>query len=636
MALLRAEKTNFGGGEITSRLIGRGDLSAYDKGAKKLRNVFIHSTGGLSRREGLRYVDTARGPGRLVAFEFNTEQVYLLVFTDQWMDVYRDGEKVADLEVPWTEAQLASIYWTQTADTLLVVHPDVKPRKITRGPEETWTIAEWTFVEGDGRVQQPFHKFGLDDVTIQPSGGSGAVTLTASAAVFVAGHVGTRFRIQKKQVEITAVSSGTVASATVKDKDNLPNTEATKDWEEQAFSEIRGWPTTICFHQDRMVIGGSRDAPNRLWLSKSSDLFNFDLGEGLDDEAIEFAVLSDHVNAIRAVFSGRHLQVFTSGAEWMVTGAPLTPGKVQLNRQTRIGSPVDRTILPKDVDGATLFVPRSGHELREFLFADVEQAYQAMDLALLADHLVRSPVTQDYEIRRRLLHLVMSDGTLGTVTVYRAEKVTAWSLQETQGTFKSLAIVGSDLYFLVERENGVLIERLDKELNVDSGLILTSETPTQVWSGLDHLKNQTVSILADGLIHPPRLVDAAGTVELDDVATQVQVGLAYSHVVEPLVPALSGEGSAGQGTRLRPVSITLRVENTASLRIDVGRGFVRIPFRRLGDELLDQPPPTFTGDKKIRAFGWRRGGIEPLWRIEDEAPLPFNLLSVTTELAVNA
>jgi hypothetical protein len=45
--------------------------------------------------------------------------------------------------------------------------------------------------------------------------------------------------------------------------------------------------------------------------SKSADLFNFDLGKGLDDEGIEFPILSDQVNAIpdpRYVFSGRHLQ----------------------------------------------------------------------------------------------------------------------------------------------------------------------------------------------------------------------------------------------------------------------------------------------------------------------------------------
>ena len=33
----------------------------------------------------------------------------------------------------------------------------------------------------------------------------------------------------------------------------------------------------------------------------------------------------------------------------------------------------------------------------------------------------------------RLLHLVMADGTLATLTLYRAEQVTAWTRQETAG-----------------------------------------------------------------------------------------------------------------------------------------------------------------------------------------------------------
>ena len=91
MPRLTTQKTSFTAGEISPRLLGRGDLRAYNNGASKLRNVFIQPTGGLNRRSGLRYVDTARGNGRLVAFEFNTEQVYLLVFSDLFVDVYRDG-----------------------------------------------------------------------------------------------------------------------------------------------------------------------------------------------------------------------------------------------------------------------------------------------------------------------------------------------------------------------------------------------------------------------------------------------------------------------------------------------------------------------------------------------------------------
>ncbi|MGH6662548.1 MAG: hypothetical protein ACREB6_13495, partial [Rhodospirillales bacterium] len=157
MARLTTTKTSFTAGEISPSLLGRGDLSAYDNGAARLRNVFIHPTGGVSRRPGLRYVDTARGLGRLVAFEFNTEQVYLLAFTDQFVDAYRDDALVASFATPWTAAQVTQIAWVQSADTLLVVHPDVPPKKITRTSDSDWTVADWAFVEDQGRIYQPHH-----------------------------------------------------------------------------------------------------------------------------------------------------------------------------------------------------------------------------------------------------------------------------------------------------------------------------------------------------------------------------------------------------------------------------------------------------------------------------------------------
>jgi len=632
MARLSTHKTSFTAGEISSELLGRGDLRAYENGAAKLRNVFVHPTGGLSRRAGLRFVDTASGPGRLVPFEFNTEQVYLLVFTDLKGDVYLSDTKVASFDTPWTVAEVSEFSWIQSADTVLVTHSGSAPKKIIRISETDWQVQDWTFIEEEDRIQQPHHKFADDTVTMGASATSGAVTLTASAEVFVSDHVGTRFRLQNKEVEITAVTSDTVATATV--KETLAATTPSKDWEEQSFSAVRGWPASCCFHQDRLVIGGSRDLPNQLWLSKSADLFNFDLNEGLDDESIEFAILSDQVNAIRAVFSGRHLQIFTSGAEWMATGSPMTPSNIQLHRQTRIGSPVTRWVPPRDVDGATLFVPRKGSGLREFLFADVEQAYQASDLATLAQHLLNDPVDQDYDTPKRLFHMVMSDGTLGTVTMYRTEQVTAWTLQETDGAFKSVSVVGEDTYVLVERSGITLIECFDETINTDAAIMQSSGAATALWIGLDHLEGREVTIVADGAPVQSKSV-TNGEVTLDDIASQTEIGLPFTHLIEPLPPYIQTGQGGNQGGRLRPVSITLRLKDTSVLHLDTGRGSVDVPFKGFGDGVLDAPPAPFSGDKTVRAKGWKRDGTESLWRIEQSTPLPFSLLSVATEISVN-
>lgn len=631
MATIQQVKTTFTAGEVSRALLGRGDLRAYANGALSLRNVFIQPTGGVTRRAGLRYIDTAAGAGRLIAFEFSTEQVYLVVLTAGQLTIYADGVLDATLAAPWTQDQIASIAWTQSADTLLLTHADLMPKKLVRYSETAWQLQDWSFFTDANIVRQPYYKFADPSGTIQPSGTTGAITLTASSDVFAAGHVGTRLRVGGKQVQVTAFNSSTVVSVNV--IETLTAATATIDWDEQAFSLVRGYPVTVAFHQGRLVIGGSRDLPNRLWFSQSGDLFNFDLGTGLDDEAIEFSILSDQVNAIRGIFSGRDFQVFTSGAEWMVTGDPLTPTSVQILRQTRIGSVSGRYIPLVDVDGATLFVARTEDQIEEFLYTELEAAYQVTDLALVSKHIVPVPVDIDYDQKNRLLYMVREDGAFATLTLYRAESVEAWTLHETQGQALSVAVVGSDVYLMVKRGAVVTIEQVDADFNLDAALTGQADAPVATWAGLDHLNGSTVAVLADGIIRDDCVV-ANGVVTLEQPASAVQIGLSYTHVIEPLPPTAT-DGSAGRAVRL--IEAVFKIEGTAALTLDVGRGLRDVPLRTLsGPSILDRPPQAFSGDIRQRAFGWRKPTDTPLWRIEQSAPLPFTLLSVVTTLSVNS
>jgi hypothetical protein len=292
-----------------------------------------------------------------------------------------------------------------------------------------------------------------------------------------------------------------------------------------------------------------------------------------------------------------------------------------------------RYIAPVTVDGATLFVARNGEQIQEFLYTDVEQAYQVTDLALVSRHMVPTPADMDFDQRRRLLFLVREDGKFATLTVFRSEAVAAWTLHETAGAVKSVSVVGDDVYLLVERAGTHHIECIADDLNLDSALTGANGTPSLIWSGLDHLEGQEVMIVADGIVVPPQVVED-GQITLEDPVNFVEIGLSYTHIVEPLPPSVLAQDGAGWAIRL--VEAIFRIEDTAALRLDVGRGLRDIPLRQFGiDVILDEAPPRVSRDVRVHALGWQNDSSRPLWRIEHNMPLPFTLLSVTTELKVN-
>ena len=104
--------------------------------------------------------------------------------------------------------------------------------------------------------------------------------------------------------------------------------------------------------------------------------------------------------------------------------------------------------------------------------------------------------------------------------------------------------------------------------------------------------------------------------------------------MEPLPPNVTGQ--AGGGTRIRLIEVGFRLHETAALRADLGRGLFDLPLHRFGPQPAEgEPPVAVTGDRRLRALGWRRDIDQPLWRIEQDAPLPFTLLSVSMDLKVN-
>jgi hypothetical protein len=283
----------------------------------------------MKRRPGFKYIATIDAQSRLAAFAFNVEQTYLMVFTNNNIAVYKDDVFQVNITTTYTTAQLFELQWTQSADTMIIVHKDHAPAKLVRGSSHTsWTLTDITY------FNKPTYDFEQDYDAITFTIGTGSedatkagnsVTITAGSAIFdTTDHVGGWYGGGKGDNNgagrITAVASTTVATVEVATPwenataNSISGLDSTL--EEVAISSSRGWPKSVTFYQGRMWFGGSKERPQTLWGSVTNDFFNFDVGTSLDDEALDLTLDTDQVNAITMVYAGRHFQIFTTGGEF--------------------------------------------------------------------------------------------------------------------------------------------------------------------------------------------------------------------------------------------------------------------------------------------------------------------------------
>ncbi|HGE8494724.1 TPA: hypothetical protein ACGD7R_003000 [Serratia marcescens] len=203
---------SFAGGEVSPSLYGRVDLEKYQTSLRRCRNFIVRQYGGVENRPGTRYVAPAKFPDRkcrLIPFQFNTEQTYVLEVGDHYFRVFMDGAQVVyssgsstgqpvDITTPWAAADIDLLKYTQSADVMTVCHPNYPPMEIQRYAHDDWRTAEVETKNG------PFNNINVDEsITVYASERGGDVTLTASSAIFKAWHVGQLFYAEQKNIDST-------------------------------------------------------------------------------------------------------------------------------------------------------------------------------------------------------------------------------------------------------------------------------------------------------------------------------------------------------------------------------------------------------------------------------------------------
>ena len=248
--------SNFTAGQLSDRLTGRVDLSKYKNGCSELTNFVVHPHGGATRRPGTEYVAPVKTHSlktRLFGFEFNQEQTYIIEAGNQYFRFYKDDGQILDsgspyeISTPYLTAELFSLRFAQSADTMYIVHNNHAPRKLTRTGHTNWTLTEVDFEYG------PMQDINTTTTTITASGRTGSITLTASANLFAATDVGRLVKIYEGWAKITAFTNATTVTATVQ-KNLKGDAELLPEYTSDTISFVEGDPdSTGSEHNDRIV-----------------------------------------------------------------------------------------------------------------------------------------------------------------------------------------------------------------------------------------------------------------------------------------------------------------------------------------------------------------------------------------------
>lgn len=470
------------------------------------------------------------------------------------------------------------------------------------------------------------------------------VTMTLTADGWRPSDVGKFVKINSGLMEITAFTDAKVVSALIRVAATSITAAPANAWtlESSVWNDTDGYPGTGTLFEQRLHVGGSPNFPQTIWESKTGESLNFELGTK-DDDATSFTVSSDQINPILHLAQVKTLVALTYGGEFTITGGiekPITPTNIQVKNQSVYGC---NRVRPVRIGNELYFVQRAGRKLRAMAYKYDSDAYGSPDMSVLSEHITESGIiSMAYQQEpESILFMPRADGVMATMTVDRDQDVIGWARQTTDGAYESVASIpvegGDQIWAVVRRViNGQTvrhIERFVEGCQVDDGIAATSVGGQATWSGLGHLEGKTVDIVADGVVMEQQVV-AGGQITLPRSAFDVQIGLPFVTRVKTLTPEVQGGTGTAQGNSMRIGEITLRFLNTTGCKVKGSGGIDQtISFRNLGEDVLDQPPPNFSGVKRLENLGWERG--EAQLEIIQDQPLPFHLLSVIKKMTLN-
>ncbi len=683
MANVRTFTRSFAGGEVTPEFYGRIDDAKYQTGLAKCLNFITLPHGPAHNRAGFGFVrevkDSARKT-RLIPFSYSTTQTMVIEFGHLYVRFHTNGATLMsggapyEVATPFVEADLFDLHFVQSADVLTLTHPNYIPRELRRLGATNWQLSTITFASklspptgvsatptagstpGTPTTQtyvvSSVGPNGLDESTYSAvatcsnnlfdDGAFNTITWTAASGA-------TRYYVYKLSNGLYGYI-GQTQGTSFKDENIAADVSVTPPEINDPFLGAGNYPAAVSYFEQRRCFGGTLNAPQTLWMTRSGTESNLNYSiPTRDDDSIQFRVAAREANTIRHIVPLQELVLLTSSAEWRVTSVntdAITPTSLSVKPQSYIGA---NNVQPVIVNNNLIFAAARGGHVRELGYSVQSGGYMTGDLSVRAPHLFDNLDIQDMAFAKapqQIIWMVSSNGKLLGLTYVPEHNVGSWHQHDTEGFFESCTVVseGSEdvLYVVVKRTIGGATKRYVERMAsrqfvaaadaffVDSGLTY-SGTPVTTLSGLSHLEGKTVNILADGAVHPQRVV-TGGAITLDVEASTVHVGLPITADLQSLPLAFEAEGY-GQGRVKNVNQVWLRVYRSSGIFVGPNPNEL-VEAKQRTTEPYGSPPALKSEEIQVM--------VTPTWAdsgsvyVRQSDPLPLTIVSMSLEVAVGS
>lgn len=686
---------NFTGGEVTPSLCARYDLQKFGSFLQCCENFIPNLHGDIERRTGTRFIADLGAESVLIPFQFNTEPEnnYVLIFQDGGIKVASADGLIADVDIKssYTLNDVYSLSVAQAGDIVYLAHKNYAFSKLMRSgtaPDYEWTLENVALnksIAEPSSLSVSFVRDNEDDsaplnytlnyvVTAVDEDGveSLASPVGSTAGKYptdwvVGNHVNLSWSAVQgaKEYNIYRESAGYYGflgvskTTSFQDQNFEPDTAITpkEDW--NPFENGNN-PSTVTFHQQRLVLGGTKDNPASFFMSRTGDYENFRKSRPLqDDDPVEYMLASGSIDEIKWLASFGDLLIGTSGAEYKATSssAAITSSDIQISVQSYWGS---SGLMPIIIGQSVMHCQRSGSHVRDLFYSWESDGYAGNDLSLLAPQLVESHSIVQWAFQQSPgsnIWAVRDDGILLCLTYMKEQNVYGWSRHVTDGKVLSVASISGEqedvIMLVIERTvNGTkkyYLERLSERfrdadpienaLFVDCGLTVRNDAAVKEIDELSHLEGLEVAVLAEG--SPVEgLVVTEGKITLPYAAKTVTVGLNYISALSPLPIETDTQSGSTLGKRRAYGKCVLRVFRSvggkyAATRpgdiFDTGawkeRESYDLPF--LPENYGDACQP-FSGDIEI-ILPSGQDADTTLWLMQDR-PMPFRLVAIMADV----